>query len=327
MSNAMKSSSYEVLGIGTPMIDHIMNVSYDFLGQLPGIKGGSISVDYDHFLDLIRLSHQKPKLVIGGSATNTIKGLVNLGRTCALFGKLGDDEPGKLFRKEIEKLNIFPYLQVSKLPTSQVACLVSPDHERTMRSFLGAGKEVRPEDFTLDMFKGAKVVHIEGYLLAYEKAILRAVELAKQSGARVSFDLSCVEIVTLYANKLLDFINLYVDILFANEKETYALIGRSPDQCCSELKNLCEVAVVTMGKKGSWAARGDEKIYQNAFEVDTKDTTGAGDLFASGFLHGYLSNLSLEECSRYGSLIASEVVQIMGADIPAATWKKIIKLL
>lgn len=313
----------EVLGIGTPIIDYIIRVNQNFLEKLPGIKGGSMPLDYDHFVELIRQSEEEPTLVVGGSTTNTIKGLANLGRSCALFGKIGLDEAGKLYRHEIEKLNIVPYLTSSNLPTAQVACLISPDYERTMRSLPGAGSEIRPEDLTPEIFKGVKLVHIEGYLLANGQLVLRAMELAKQAGAKVSFDLSSVEITRQHANILLNLINTHVDILFANEHETFALTGKSPEDGCDELKTICEVAVIKMGRLGNWAATRKDKVYQRAFEVNTVDSTGAGDLFASGFLHGYLSHLNLEQCSRYGALVASEVVQVIGADIPVPSWKVI----
>lgn len=322
MPNIIKPSAYEVLGIGTPIIDYLIRVSHDFLARLPN-KGDSISIDYDEFVKLIRQSREEPTLVIGGSTTNTIKGLASLGRSCALFGKIGEDEAGILYRKEIEKLNIIPYLSSSNLPTAQVACLISPDYERTMRSFLGAGAAVKPEDLTPEMFKGVRIVHLEGYLLAYGELLIYAMELAKRAGAKISFDVSSVEITRKHSDALLNIITSYVDILFANEDETLTLTGKSPEQGCIELKNLCEIAVVKMGKLGNWAATRKEKIYQEALDVNTMDSTGAGDLFASGFLHGYLSNLSLEQCSRYGALVASEVVQIIGADIPTTSWKNI----
>ncbi|MBA3816337.1 MAG: adenosine kinase [Parachlamydiaceae bacterium] len=321
-------SAYEILGIGTPIIDYIFGVSHDFLANLPGLKGGSIAIEYDKFIELIHESDEAPIQVIGGSATNTIKGLAHLGRSCALFGKIGKDEAGKLFRHEMETLKITPFLPTSNLPTAQVACLISPDYERTMRAHLGAGSEAQPEDLNPEMFKGVKVVHIEGYLLDYKKLVFRAMELAKQAGAKISFDLSSTEIVNQHKIILLDLIHSYVDILFANEDETFALTGKFPEQGCTELQGMCEVVVIKMGKLGNWAATKKYKIYQPALEViNTKDSTGAGDLFASGFLHGYLCNLNLEKCSHFGALLASEVVKVIGADIPSTSWTGIKKML
>jgi sugar/nucleoside kinase (ribokinase family) len=314
----------DVLGIGTPIIDYIVTVSHAYLAELPGIKGGSMPIDYDAFLGLIQQSNQAPTVVIGGSATNTIKGLACLGRSCAFFGKIGTDEAGKLFHNELKKLKIVPYLSSSNLPTAQVLCLVSPDYERTMRSYLGAGLELKAEELTPEIFQGVKIVHIEGYLLANEKLLLRAMKLAEQADAKVSFDLSSVEITRKYADSLLDLIHSHVDILFANEHEAFALTGKSSEESCSVLKEICDIVVIKMGNKGNWAVTKNNKIYQPAFEVSAMDSTGAGDLFASGFLHGYLSHLNLEQCSLYGALVASEVVQIIGADIPAPSWERLI---
>lgn len=327
MPNIIHSSFYEVLGIGTPIIDQVILVSDEYIVDTLGKKGGSQPVDYNSLLQLITSSGKSPDLIIGGSTTNTIRGLTSLGRRCALFGKVGPDEVGKRFRQEIERLGIIPHLLSGEQPTAQVACLVSPDNERTMRSFLGAGMEMIPEELTPELFRGVKLVHIEGYVLAYGGLAKRAMELAKQAGAKISFDLSSYEITQRHKGAIIDLMSRYVDIVFANEEETKALTGLDPERGCDILKGICEVAIVKMGKQGSIAGHKEIKIYQPSFDVHTLDTTGAGDLFASGFLHGYLSKKTLEECSRYGALVASEVVKILGADIPTPTWHEIKKQL
>lgn len=314
---------HEILGIGTPIVDQVIMVSHEFIETIPGLKGGSIPVDYNTLVELIKKSGETPTFIIGGSTTNTIKGLTRLGRKCAIFGKIGSDEAGKRFRKELEQLGIRPHLPIGDLPTAQVACLISPDYERTMRSFLGAGTQMLPEDLSAKMFKGVKLVHIEGYILSYGELTRRAMELAKRAGAKISFDLSSFEIILQHKNTIIDLLTKYVDVVFANEEETKALTGFDPERGCEILKEMCEIAVVKMGKQGSLTARQDIKIYQPSFDVKTLDTTGAGDLFASGFLHGYLSKKTLEECSKYGALVASEVVQIIGADIPSESWPQI----
>lgn len=327
MPNIIHSSSYEILGIGTPIVDQVIMVNDEFLSTIPGAKGGSFPVDYDTLMALIEKSGEKPGLVVAGSTTNTIKGLASLGRQCAFFGKIGTDEAGKKFHQEIVQLGIIPLLLTGSQPTAQVACMISPDRERTMRSFLGAGAEIHAEDLTPELFRGVKLVHIEGYVLAYEGLTRRAMELAKGAGATISFDLSSFEITRQHKYMIIDLMTHYVDIVFANEEETRALTGLDPEQGCDFLKNICNIAVVKMGKQGSLAAHKETKIYQPSFDVHTMDTTGAGDLFASGFLHGYLSKKNLEECSRYGALVASEVVKIIGADIPAHSWHRIKKRL
>lgn len=318
---------YEVLGIGTPIVDQIIQVSDAFIAKIPGTKGGADSVDYKTLLNLIKTSGKTPSLVIGGSTTNTIKGLSRLGWRCAIFGRIGSDEPGKLFLQQMHALGIKPHLLQGDLPTAQVACLISPDYERTMRSFLGAGTQMRAEDLLPEMFEGVQLVHIEGYTLDYGKLPHRAMELAKQAGARISFDLSSFEIAREHKKTIIELVSKYVDIVFANEEEAKALTGLNPERGCQILKDMSEMAVVKMGKQGSWAAYREVKSFQPAFDVQTLDTTGAGDLFASGFLHGYLSEKPLKECSRYGALIASEVVQVVGADIPQESWQQIKKQL
>ena len=149
-------------------------------------------------------------------------------------------------------------------------------------------------------------------------------ELAKKAGAKVSFNLGSFEITHQYKQTIMDLLPQHVDLLFANAVETEVLTHLNPEKGCEFLKNLCETAIVTMGEHGCWAARGKEKIYQPAFHVpNVIDTTGAGDLFASGFLHEYLSNKSIGDCARAGALIASAVIQNIGVTIPAPVWENL----
>lgn len=321
----------EILGIGTPIIDYIVRVSETFIETLPGIKGGSDSVSFHQFNEIIQKTGKTPELAVGGSTSNTIKGLANLEHFCSFFGKVGNDDAGRLFRNTLDQLNINPNLLIGDHPTGRVLCLITPDYERTMRAFLEAGSEITAGELSAQLFNKTKVVHLEGFLLDHAQLVPKAMKLAKEAGAKISFDVSSVEIIQEHSKILFPLIESYVDILFANEEESYALTGKPPEQSCDILKSMCEIAVVKMGEKGNWAATTKNKVFEPALKVKTVDTTGAGDLFATGFLHGYLSSqgnledIDLKKCSRYGALVASEVVQIIGADIPAATWEKIKK--
>lgn len=319
----MSSSDYEILGIGTPILDNVLCVSNDFVAALQGKKGGMEPVTFDEFTKIIVDSSQPPLLIPGGSTANTLKGLASLGEKSAFFGKIGNDEAGGKFQQGLRDAGIISLLHQTTMPTAQVLCLLTPDNERTCRSFLGAGLEMNPDDLHKDLFKGVKLVHMEGFVLLYDSFAIKAMQLAKEAGAKVSFTLGSFEVVERYKERIINLLANHVDILFANSKEVQALTRLDPDKGCNLLKDLCETVVVTMGEKGCWAANKNEKIYQTALKVTPIDTTGAGDLFASGFLHGYLAQKPLLECTLYGTRIAGEVVQVLGAEIPSDIWSKL----
>jgi len=322
----VNDNRYQILGIGTPIIDYLVNVSDEYINKLPGVPGGSILIDYPTFKKIIKdhpLSRQR--MIAGGSSANTIKGLAQLKHSCSLIGRIGKDHAGSQFTQNMISFGIKPHLTFSDLPTAQVACLITPDHDRTMRAYIGAGAEMSANDLTPDLFEGIHLVHIEGYLMNRIGFVEKAMSLAKAQGAKISFDLSSFEIVEAYQPKLLELLSQYVDIVFANEEEANVLTGFTPEKACKALKDLCEIAVIKMGEKGSIAANSAEIVSSPAYQVQVVDTTGAGDLFASGFLHGYLTDQPLRESLRYGSLIASHVITRFGAEIPLDDWKSILK--
>lgn len=317
----MKNHDVEVLGIGAPFWDYILRVSEDFLASLTPVKGGVDFIDAAAFRRIIDQSKIPVTLAAGGSCANAIKGLAQLGHRCALLGKVGADEAGKTFSKRMRELGIEPILIPSQAPTGQVIALVTPDGERTMRDFLGASQEMKAADLDPDAFTGVKWVHIEGYTLMREGVTARAMELAKAAGARISFDLANFELVHAYKSAIIDLVSKYVDVLFANGDEAKALTQRNPQRGCAIMRDLCEVAVVSLGKNGCWIANGVEQMHCPAYPLHPVDTTGAGDLFAAGFLHGYLQNKPLPLCAHYGAKIAAAVVQVMGAELPQVTWQ------
>lgn len=318
--------SYDILGIGAPFLDHTLKVNDEFMSKIAGAKGGMEPVDYKTFLNIIEQTGPAINLATGGSSANTIKGLAQLGHRCALLGKIGSDAAGKTFLEEIKNLNIIPLLLSSPQATGQVLCLVTPDGQRTFRDFLGAGTEMAADDLKPSHFEGVKHVHIEGYTLMNETLTQRAMEYAKQAGAKVSFDMASFELAEHYKMQIIHLVAQHVDILFANRDETWTLTGHEPKKGCAILKDLCNVAVVMVGKEGCWIGHEDQVIHCPAYPINTPlDTTGAGDLFAAGFLHGYLRGKSLQQCAHYGALAAAEVVQIFGAAIPNETWEKIRK--
>lgn len=314
---------YEVLGIGAPILDQIIPVSDDFIKEVPGKKGGTDLIDYAPMMRLIKKSGQNPTTIIGGSAANTIKGLANFGHKCAIAGKIGNDQEGRLIERTLNSQGITTLYIKSPTQTGQSLCMITPDKERTLRTFVGAAKEMSPADLNPIWFEGVKLVHLEGYTLLNEELTERAMALAKDFGAKISFDLASFEIADLYRERIVHLLSRHIDILFANEMETRIFTKLDPERGCDILKDICETVVIFLGADGGWAARGEEKVRYPAFHANPLDTTGAGDLFASGFLHGYLKGLSLEECARRGAIAGSAVVQVLGTEITPELWKMI----
>jgi sugar/nucleoside kinase (ribokinase family) len=317
------NGGYEILGIGSPLIDYIFQVDNSFLEAIHAVKGSMKPMDYPAFSRLVRKCGIQSTIRMGGSSANTIKGLAHLGHRCALVGKVGEDSAGAAFVKSLKNSNVISLLVHSSTPTGQIACLVTSDGERTFRDFLGASKEFSMEDLKPELFTGVKLVHIEGYTLMNESVTLRAMELAKAAGAKVSFDLSNFELVQQFQNQIVHLLSQHVDIVFANRDETRTLTKLDSEKGCSILKDLCDVVVTLMGSEGCWIGHGSEQYRCLAYPVTPLDTTGAGDLFAAGFLHGYLTGRALTECAHYGALAGAAVVQVFGAEIPETQWEEL----
>jgi sugar/nucleoside kinase (ribokinase family) len=280
-------------------------------------------VNHDAFKEILSLCSGEVIFAPGGSCANVIRGLAHLGHRCALVGKVGDDWTGQQLVDKLKSQGIMPLYSTAPLPTSQAICLVTPDGQRTCRTFLGATVEMRGEHLTAEQFNGIGHMHIEGYSLLNDELTISAMERAKSAGATISFDLSSFEIVDRYRTVLPNLLSSYVDIVFANAEEAEMLFHTSPREACRELMQLSKVAVVSMNKQGCWVGYGSEPVHCPAYPVDAVDSTGAGDLFASGFLHGFLTNKAPERSAHYGALIAAAVVQVFGADIPPAIWRRL----
>lgn len=317
--------AYEILGIGSPVVDLIVPVQEDFLRLFQLVKGGSDLIDYPQLRKLLRQAKIKPTFIPGGSSANTIKGLAQFGHKCALVGKVGSDEAGTEFIQRIKSQGITSLLIPTETPTAQALCLLTSDGERTFRTYLGAGQEMKGDDLNPELFEGVKLVHIEGYSLTNEHLTLQAMRLAKKNQAKISFDLASFEIALAYRRPIVHLISQFVDVLFANSQEVRVLTNLDPEKGCDILKDMCETVVVFIGKEGCWVGQGLDKIKCPAYPVTPVDTTGAGDLFASGFLHGYLRGLPLTVCAHYGALASRAVVQVLGAEIPSADWQDILK--
>ena len=322
------SHAYEVLTISDSIVDYILYVDEEFTTTIPGKKGGSSLVDNVIFQKILTESNATPLVRPGASAVNTLKGLQLLGNACALITTVGKDREGEFFLKSLHDRGIVALLQYSSIPTGKSACLVTPNKERTMRTFLGASRENCNLALQPETFKGITHFHIEGYQLQHHQLIREAIGFAKNNGATISLDFSSFEVVNANKKFIWELLKeKVIDLLFANQEEAFALTGLSAKQSSELLCNYCGIAVITMGENGCYANQGSDQWLCPAMEVEAIDTIGAGDLFVSGFLHSYLSQEPVPVCACMGTLLASHVVQVVGAEIPLEQWEQIKTLI
>ncbi len=316
-----------IMGIGSALVDILIHEDDDFLKKAGVPKGGMIYVDNKVIDQVMAEASEKPHIVPGGSACNTIVGIGQLGGAARFIGKLGQDDFGKLFEKDLRDNNIEPLLFTSPSPTGRVLSIITPDAQRSMLTYLGASSEARAAEITAECFDGAAIVHIEGYLLYNKDLMMKALELAKDAGVRVSLDLASFTVVEESKAFLEGIVDDFVDILIANEDEARVFTGCSDEaEAIKALAKKSDIAVLKVGKRGSFIAHAEEIV-----EVAPKkgrgdeilDTTGAGDLWASGFLFGLVNGYPLEKCGQLGSMCGYEVCRVVGANIPAEGWERI----
>jgi sugar/nucleoside kinase (ribokinase family) len=313
----------EILGIGSLLADRILKVDEDFLRQIGGEKGGMEHLPLEKIHQIIEFSGQTPTTTPGGSAANVIRGLGHFGRSCALLTKAGTDLITKELIADLSKQHIHTYIIPSSRPIGTVLSLVTPDGQRTMRTYLGASSHWQPQEIPFSAFESTRLVHMEGYLLLHSDVTEQAMAYAKKAGAHVSLDLSSFEVVVSHKEQIRDLLGKYVDVVIANEDEARLLTGSEPRESCNYLKNICSTAVITMGSRGCWIGHQGILSHYPAYPVNPIDTTGAGDLFTSGFLHGLLSGLPLEECAHIGAVAARSIVQVLGTALSEDQWHSV----
>jgi sugar/nucleoside kinase (ribokinase family) len=319
-----------ITGIGSALVDVLINETDQFLDSLGKTKGGMTLVEDQDIESILSKTSQSPVIVPGGAACNTIIGVGNLGGDARFIGRRGDDGYGKKFESQIISCRVEPQLSVSTVsPTGKVLSVITPDAQRSMFTFLGASTELAPGDITPALFKDTAISVIEGYLLFNPDLMMASVQAAKAAGSLIALDLASFEVVNASKTILLDIVKQYVDILIANEDEAKAYTGLTDE--ISAIKILSQdvtYAVLKVGKRGSFVSF-ENKITQIDPMVgkDPRDTTGAGDLWAAGFLYGIANGFSIEKSGQLGSACGYEVCQVMGAQIPETAWQKIRALI
>ncbi|MEW5733979.1 MAG: adenosine kinase [Thermodesulfobacteriota bacterium] len=318
-----------VVGIGSALVDILAQTDGEFVGRAGAVMGGMSLVPHHVIEGLMGSLPAGHRVVPGGSACNTTIGVGKLGGAARFVGKCGNDEYGKLFRESLVNHSVEPALFSSELPTGRVLSMITPDAQRSMLTFLGASAETMPEEITLEYFSHAAIVHVEGYLVFNRELIERALSLAKMAGAQVSLDLASHNVVNQCKDLIKGLVADYVDILLANEDEAEAYTGvRDEAEALARLCEKVDVGVLKLGPRGSVIGASGQVIrVAPRGNGDAVDTTGAGDLYAAGFLYGLARGLDLARCGELGSACGHEVCQVVGATIPDEGWERIRKLL
>ena len=316
----------KIIGLGNALVDVLATLDSDeILTKMDLPKGSMTLIDEDKLLKINEeFSRMKTHLATGGSAGNAIRGMAQLGAGTGFIGKINNDSYGNFFRESLLKHGTEADLLVSDtLPSGVASTFISPDGERTFGTYLGAASTLKAEELSLEMFKGYTYLFIEGYLVQEHDMILRAIELAKEAGLQVCLDMASYNVVESNLEFLREFVKNYVDIVFANAEEAFAFTGKQDKEAVAEIASMCDIAAVKVGKHGSFIQSGDEFHTIGAAKVNCIDSTGAGDLYAAGFLYGYARDLSLDKCAKIGTICAGNVIQTIGAKIDDRIWKSI----
>ena len=305
----------KVIGIGNAIVDVICKVSEKFLEEHSLTKSTMKLIDENEFKNLLsKLTIEET--VSGGSVANSIVGLSQLGNDVGFIGKINDDNLGEKYEKGLNKEKV-KYVYSKKkedLPTGTCLILITPDSERTMCTFLGTAGKINDNDVNENEIKNSELTLLEGYLWDKgdpKKAFDKAIESSNKVAMSLS-DLFCVE---RHKNDFLDLVKNKVDITFTNEQEIIALANaKSFDEVISFIKQIKKHVVITRGAKGSVVIN-NEKVFECAAKTNLNivDLTGAGDLFAAGYLHGQINNLSIENSLDKATILSSKVIQIIGA--------------
>lgn len=317
----------KVIGMGNALVDIIYQMPEDsWLNRFSLPKGSMQLVDMQFSNRIVKeTEHLSQQIASGGSAANAIHGLANMGVPCGFIGKVGKDKMGEFFKMDLESNLICPHLFQSETSTGKAIALISPDSERTFATYLGAAVELSENDIHAGLFKGYDYFHIEGYLVQNHKLIEKAVKLAKESHLKVSLDLASYNVVAENLGFLQHIVKDYVDILFANEEEARVFTGLNPNEAVGAISEMCEIAVVKVGKKGSLIKKGQQLEKVGIIGIDALDTTGAGDLYAAGFLYGLIKEMPLSSCGKAGAILSGKVIEVIGAKIDKPRWDQIHK--
>ena len=309
----------DLIGIGNAIVDIIVNVEDKFL-EINNLAKGSMNLITSSESEVLLKNCKVIKKISGGSSANTVVCLAELGNNVQFIGRVKNDNFGDFFSNDIKKSNtIFNTTPIDKGPSSAHSIIfITPDAQRTMCTYLGASIEFESQDINYNFIKNSKYLYLEGYLWDSDlakNAFLEAAKVAKESDTKIILSLSDSFCVDRHRESFLELIDKYIDVVFCNEYEMLSLFQENDFQNCKKsISSLCELVIITLGSKGSLV------VYKDEFEEIKPlllgkiiDTTGAGDLYAGGFIHGLIKNYSLKKCGEIGSICAGHIITQLGS--------------
>ena len=309
----------DLIGLGNAIVDIIVNIEDEFL-EINNLDKGSMNlINADESKKLLE-NCKVIKQISGGSSANTVVCLAELGNNVQFIGRVKNDQFGNFFSSDIKKSKtIFNTPPTNEgASTAHSIILITPDAQRTMLTYLGASIEFEPKDIDFSTLKESKYLYLEGYLWDSElakNAFLKAAQIAKQSNTKIILSLSDSFCVDRHRTSFLELIDEYVDIVFCNESEVLSLFKKDKlANCQGDLSSLCELVVVTIGSKGSLVINKNKiEEIMSINKGKVIDTTGAGDIYAGGFIHGLINNYSLKKCGELGSICAGHIITQLGS--------------
>jgi len=319
MSNKTNESSIDVVGIGNAIVDVLTTTDDSILERLSFKKGSMTLIDENKAKELYQLTTNRIQKS-GGSVANSLACVAQLGGKSAFIGRVRNDNLGEIFTEEISRTGTIFKTPPSSIGPSTARCLifVTPDAQRTMCTYLGASVLLEPKDLDLSAIREAKILYLEGYLWdnpAAKNAFIKAAEIAKNAGRKVALSLSDSFCVTRHRESFIELVEDYIDILFANEDEIKSLYETSNlNLAIEKLKEKCELAAITIGKNGSIViSKGEKTIIDPFIFGKAIDSTGAGDLYAGGFLKGLSDGMNPLISAKIGSICAGQIVTQLGS--------------
>ena len=307
----------KILGIGNALVDALVETHNESIFNKFGLKkGGMEMISAELKNEIHREIHGlKQTVASGGSTSNTIYGLAQLGAPTGYIGKIGQDEMGAFFKNDMEKAGVTTHLSYSNIDTGMATTFITKGGERTFATYLGAAATQTPEDLHENIFSQYDMIHVEGYLIFNKDLILSICKLAKKCGLQISMDMASYNLVETLHPLVNELLRDYVDIIFANEEEAIAFTGKKEHEALEALSAYCPVSVVKLGAEGSLVRINGETTIIPAVKAHCIDTTGAGDIYAAGFLYGLTNGYSVAETGALASQLGAKCVETIGARI------------
>lgn len=314
-----------ILGLGNALVDILVRIPNDNLLRKFGLPKGAMNlVDESRSAEIFEaVKDLRPQIVCGGSAANTICGLANMGVSTGFMGMTGGDDLGEQYEADLRGSGVETLMTTSSTRTGSCISLITPDSERTMCTCLGAAVEMGREDVDTRAFDDYSHLYLEGYLVQNPELIESVLPLAKQKGMTTMLDLASFNVVEENLELLQRLIAKYVDVVFANEEEATAFTGKEDEEALNEMGEMAECVVLKQGRRGSLVKVGDKRARVGIVKANPIDTTGAGDLYASGFIWAKINGFSPVECATAGAVTSGNVIEVIGSKMDANRWTNI----